>query len=102
MTDSLPVTTSDYGSLLNHSPDLEYAEDHDRRLLIVDDEEPVRNLFAAYLEGTYTCETAGDAHEALDMLAREPYALVLSDMQMPAWAASSCCARLSSAIPRQP
>ncbi|HEY0348733.1 MAG TPA: ATP-binding protein [Pyrinomonadaceae bacterium] len=83
MTDSLPVTTSDYGSLLNHSPDLEYAEDHDRRLLIVDDEEPVRNLFAAYLEETYTCETAGDAQEALDMLAREPYALVLSDMQMP-------------------
>jgi signal transduction histidine kinase len=83
MTDSLPVATSDYGSLLNHSPDLEYAEDHDRRLLIVDDEEPVRNLFAAYLEETYTCETAGDAQEALDMLAREPYALVLSDMQMP-------------------
>ncbi|HEX7722508.1 MAG TPA: ATP-binding protein [Pyrinomonadaceae bacterium] len=83
MTDSLPATTSDYGSLLNHSLDLDYAEDHDRRLLIVDDEEPVRNLFAAYLQETYTCETAGDAQEALDMLAREPFALVLSDMQMP-------------------
>src|SRR5256885_122748 len=83
MTGSLSVTTSDSRSLLNHSLDLEYAEDHDRRLLIVDDEEPVRNLFAAYLEETYTCETAGDAQEALDMLAREPYALVLSDMQMP-------------------
>ena len=67
----------------NHSLDLEYAEDHDRRLLIVDDEEPVRNLFAAYLEETYTCETAADAQEALDMLAREPFALVLTDMQMP-------------------
>src|SRR3989440_8143723 len=83
MTGSLPVTTSDSRSLLNHSLDLEYAEDHDRRLLIVDDEEAVRNLFAAYLEETYTCKTAGDAQEALDMLAREPYALVLSDMQMP-------------------
>src|SRR2546421_7775441 len=83
MTGSLPVTTSDSRSLLNHSLDLEYAEDHDRRLLIVDDEEAVRNLFAAYLEETYTCKTAGDAQEALDMLARQPYALVLSDMQMP-------------------
>src|SRR5256886_10022154 len=83
MTGSLPVTTSGPRSLSNHSLDLEYAEDHDRRILIVDDEEPVRNLFAAYLEETYTCETAADAQEALDMLAREPFALVLTDMQMP-------------------
>lgn len=77
------MTTSDSRSLVNHSLDLEYAEEHDQRLLIVDDEEPVRNLFAAYLAETYTCETAADAQEALDMLARQPYALVLTDMQMP-------------------
>ena len=69
--------------MLNQSLDLEYAEDHDQRILIVDDEEPVRNLFAAYLEENYTCETAADAQEALEILAREPFALVLSDMQMP-------------------
>jgi signal transduction histidine kinase len=83
MTGSLPVTTSDSRSLLNHSLDLEYAEEHDRRLLIVDDEEPVRNLFAAYLSETYTCETASDAQEALEILARGPVALVLTDIQMP-------------------
>jgi len=83
MTVLLPVTTSDSRSLSNHSLDLEYAEDHDRRLLIVDDEEPVRNLFATYLGETYTCETAADAQEALEMLARGPFALVLTDMQMP-------------------
>jgi len=77
------VTTSDSRSLLNHSLDLEYAEEHDRRLLIVDDEEPVRNLFAAYLSETYTCETASDAQEALEILARGPVALVLTDIQMP-------------------
>ena len=77
------MTTSDSQSLPNHSLDLEYAEDHDRRLLIVDDEEPVRNLFAAYLSDPYTCETASDAQEALEILAREPFALVLTDMQMP-------------------
>ncbi len=31
--------------------DLPYAEAHDRRILIVDDEESVRNLFADYLVG---------------------------------------------------
>ena len=34
-------------------------------------------------KNTYTCETAADAQEALDMLARGPFALVLTDMQMP-------------------
>jgi two-component system NtrC family sensor kinase len=63
--------------------DPEYAEEHDRRILIVDDEEAVRNLFASYLGETYCCETAGDAQQALEILAREPFALVLSDIQMP-------------------
>jgi signal transduction histidine kinase len=63
--------------------DPEYAEEHDRRILIVDDEEAVRNLFASYLRDTYSCETAGDAQQALEILAREPFALVLSDIQMP-------------------
>jgi len=83
MTDPVLVTTSNSQSLPNHSLDLEYAEEHDRRLLIVDDEEPVRNLFAAYLSETYTCETASDAQEALEILARGPVALVLTDIQMP-------------------
>ncbi len=63
--------------------DSDYAEPHDRRILIVDDEEPVRNLFAACLDETYSCETAPDGIVALDWLAREQFALVLTDMQMP-------------------
>lgn len=77
------MTTSDSKLLLNHSLDLEYAEDYDRRILIVDDEEPVRKLFATYLGETYTCETAADAQEALEIMARRQFALVLTDMQMP-------------------
>ena len=60
-----------------------YAEAHDRRLLIVDDEETVRNLFGEYLSQYYSCEKAADAQEALEFLAREPFALVLTDIQMP-------------------
>ena len=63
--------------------DLPYVEAHDRRILIVDDEESVRNLFADYLDESYSCVTAVDAYDALERLSREPFALVLSDMQMP-------------------
>jgi len=70
-------------SVNQSSIDPEYAAEHDRRILIVDDDEAVRNLFAAYLSETCSCRTACDAHEALAVLAREPFALVLSDIHMP-------------------
>jgi signal transduction histidine kinase len=60
-----------------------YAEAHDKRILIVDDEEAVRGLFAEYLSQNYSCATASDAYEALELLSREPFALVLTDIQMP-------------------
>ena len=63
--------------------DPEYAEGHDRSILIVDDEESVARLFAEYLGETYSCETAANTQEALDILSREPFALVVTDMQMP-------------------
>src|SRR5258708_40298103 len=65
------------------SVDHTYAEDHDQRLLIVDDEEPVRHLFARCLDERYSCEEAANAQEALDWLQRERFALVISDIQMP-------------------
>jgi two-component system NtrC family sensor kinase len=57
--------------------------DSDRHILIVDDEEPVRRLFADCLSAQYTCVTAADAQEALVRLASEPFALVITDVQMP-------------------
>ncbi|MDQ1636771.1 MAG: two-component system, NtrC family, sensor kinase [Pyrinomonadaceae bacterium] len=55
----------------------------DRRILIVDDEEGVRNLFADWLSENYECQTAASAEEALEYLAGQPCALVISDMMMP-------------------
>src|SRR2546421_5080983 len=63
--------------------DPEYAEPHDRRVLVVDDEEAIRNLYASYLNETYSCATASDAQAALELMASEQFALVLSDIQMP-------------------
>lgn len=59
------------------------ADASDRRILIVDDEEPIRNLFAGFLSEDYECATAASADEALAILATKTFALVISDMMMP-------------------
>src|SRR6185312_10049011 len=53
------------------------------RILLVDDEEMVRTMFAAYLSQKYTCVTAESTDEALTKLANDAYVLVVSDIQMP-------------------
>jgi two-component system, NtrC family, sensor kinase len=53
------------------------------RILIVDDEDLIRETFASFLEENYTCKTAASSDEALAHLAADDYALVLSDIQMP-------------------
>jgi signal transduction histidine kinase len=55
----------------------------DRRILVVDDEEGVRNLFASFLSENFDCAAAASADEALAMLAADSYALVISDVMMP-------------------
>jgi signal transduction histidine kinase len=59
-------------------------EASDRRILIVDDEAGIREMFAIWLrEESYECVTAASADEALAILATDTYALVISDMMMP-------------------
>jgi signal transduction histidine kinase len=59
------------------------VDDNESRILVVDDEEAVRRLFASCLSERYTCATAADAQEALVRMVSKPFALVLSDVQMP-------------------
>jgi two-component system, NtrC family, sensor kinase len=58
-------------------------EANNRRILIVDDEASIRDIFADYLHTKYECTTASSADEALAHLAADSYALVISDMLMP-------------------
>ena len=54
------------------------------RILVVDDLATNREIIEAYLEDTgYHVDTAGSAAEAIQMLASEPFDLVLMDVQMP-------------------
>ena len=55
----------------------------DKRILIVDDDELVRTFFEAFLSERYSCATAGGFDEALALLNREEFALVISDVIMP-------------------
>ncbi len=55
----------------------------DRRILIVDDERPVREMFSLWLGENFECQTAASADEALAILAGETHALVISDVMMP-------------------
>lgn len=56
----------------------------EKRLLVVDDDESVRRVVAAILidEG-YETVTASNANSALEILTRDEFALVITDMKMP-------------------
>lgn len=52
------------------------------RILLVDDEQIVRNVLHKLLSGTYECVEADSAEEALKLLQTETFDLVISDIQM--------------------
>jgi ATP-dependent Lon protease len=54
-----------------------------RRLLVVDDDPLVRELFAEALEGEGEVDVAGDGLEALRRLDGRDYDLILADLNMP-------------------
>ncbi|WP_197027521.1 response regulator [Marinobacterium lacunae] len=54
------------------------------RILIIDDERAIREMFALYLKSQgYEVETSGDGEEALAMCERDLPALVMCDLRMP-------------------
>jgi len=54
------------------------------KILIVDDEEKVRNILLDYLENKESdCETSPDALDALDKIKKQRFSLVISDVMMP-------------------
>lgn len=65
-------------------------------LLVVDDDHAIRDLLAGSLRGSgYRVETAADAREMDQVLARHPVELVLMDVMMPGEDGLSACRRLS-------
>jgi signal transduction histidine kinase len=73
--------------------------DDDRRILIVDDDEAIRSVFADCLRARYLCVTASDAQEALVRLASQPFSLVIADVQMPGLSGIELLRRITEHFP---
>lgn len=57
---------------------------HGARILVVDDEDAARRLLVRVLENKgYEAKAVGDVPAAIEILEREPFALVLTDLDMP-------------------
>jgi putative two-component system response regulator len=58
-----------------------HSEDN---ILIVDDESSIRELFLIWLEEAgYTCFSADSAQKAIDLINKENFSLIISDINMP-------------------
>ncbi|PLX78411.1 MAG: hybrid sensor histidine kinase/response regulator [Desulfuromonas sp.] len=67
---------------VRQNPELELRQEMRRTILLVDDEEVIRDLCARTLS-EYRILQAGNGREALEVLEQEPVDLVLSDVMMP-------------------
>lgn len=67
----------------NGNPWIPGVPDSDNRILIVDDEAVVSQTFAESLSESYECITASNVQEAIELLAKQDFALAISDVQMP-------------------
>lgn len=71
-------------------------ENRDKKILVVDDEESIRNVLHRVLKGEgYDVRTASTGDEALARLAEEPADLVLSDIRMPGMDGMALLSRLA-------
>jgi len=71
------------------------------RVLVVDDEAPVRELFTDLLEAekcSVKCVATGE--EALDMIVKEPFDVVLLDIKLPGISGIETLKKLKESSPR--
>ncbi|MBT3881135.1 MAG: response regulator [Candidatus Scalindua sp.] len=71
-------------SLQNDQDDLKKAV-NEKRILVVDDDEPVRVIIKSLLEdaGLYSVQTAQDGEAAINLLKQQTFDLLITDYDMP-------------------
>lgn len=74
-------------------------EPQETNVLIIDDEEPIRNLLCALLSNSYSCQTAASAEEALTALDTTRFDLVISDIDMGGMSGLALVPQLHSITP---
>jgi len=71
------------------------------RILIVDDEELVREVFAKRLQREgYICTTAQNGNEALHYFYNNPFSLIISDIKMPEMNGIELLRRVKAIVPK--
>ena len=66
-----------------------------RRILVVDDEQPIRDLLSqAFTAMEYEVDTASDGQEALDKIAQNGVQLVFMDLKLPGLNGLELCKRI--------
>jgi CheY-like chemotaxis protein len=70
-------------------------------VLVVDDQAAIReSMVITFRREGYAVESSESGEEALDLLYRKPFDLVVTDPGSPASAGSRCCARRRRSFPR--
>ena len=73
------------------------------KILIVDDEKPLRDMLAKWFGKTYDCQTAPDAAEAMKVIAAtSDLALMITDFKMPGESGIALARRAKAANPALP
>lgn len=70
------------------------------QILVVDDEEPVRNLLAAVLGKLGRVDLTADGVQALELISRHYFDLIVSDLEMPEMGGLQLLARLRQDYPQ--
>lgn len=85
------------GEMMSVAPVVEMPEGHlpsRQTILVVDDEEEIRNYLAEELSDTYNVKMCNDGEEAMSLLLREHVDIVLSDVMMPKVDGLELCRRI--------
>jgi DNA-binding NtrC family response regulator len=71
-------------------------------ILIVDDDDVIRETLCELLSANYTCEVAETAEAALALLERESFRLVITDISMPGLNGIELLERVKREYPQTP
>ena len=71
-------------------------------ILIVDDDDVIRDTLCELLDSKYPCQTASTAEEALRKLETQPFDVVLTDISMPGLSGYELLSRVLELYPGTP
>ena len=71
-------------------------------ILVVDDDDVIRDTLCELLSGEYACQTADTAEQALTKLKAQPFDVVLTDISMPGLTGMELLSRVRRLYPDTP